>query len=457
MQCKGNDMKSYSFFTFSISLILLILLFTSCNTTEPTPFKEELPKSIKLKLLDVSCTEAFINVNVGDSVLPIAITFKKDNAALFSFTLTKTDTIIIDTTLQPNITYTYQITAQISGKEENSDTLQVKTLQTTSNNFVWQTFEFGGNISNSVLFDVAIIDENNIWAVGEIRTDSTDTLYNVVHWDGAVWKLLKLQFYSFCGQPNTGSYPARAIFTFNDGVFVLGSTSQIIYLSDGNQLKIECLPLTISINKIWGSASTDFYATGNTGSLAHHQNADWSKIETGTTIPLNDIYGSKDGKNVLISGYDSETGNSLLLRYSDNTMTKIYEVLPGSPGWNEARDNLISGVISSLWTISEYQLWIASTFGFYMAPQKTEGEAKLKYKFSFPIGFIERIRGEGNNNVYAVGDYSTIFHYDGLDWTLCSINFGDGAKLYSVAAKNNTIVAVGTTGKAILMLGKQLN
>ena len=124
--------------------LLLTLSFPallSCNTTEPLPPPpDEPPKAIKLKLLDVSCTEAFIKVSAADTVLPVNITLKKDNAALFSFTLTKTDTVVIDTTLQPNITYTYKTIALIKGKEENSDTIQVKTLNTTSHNFTWQTF-----------------------------------------------------------------------------------------------------------------------------------------------------------------------------------------------------------------------------------------------------------------------------------------------------------------------------
>ena len=39
-----------------------------------------------------------------------------------------------------------------------------------------------------MLYDVAIIDENNIWAVGEIWIADTSSLgytkYNAVHWDG---------------------------------------------------------------------------------------------------------------------------------------------------------------------------------------------------------------------------------------------------------------------------------
>ena len=161
---------------------LLIILFSlaiifdiSCNnpTSPPKPQLEN-PKAIKLKLLDVSCTEAFIKVTASDTVLPVNLNLTKDDSALFNFTLTRTDTMIIDTALQPNKTYIYQTKAAINGKTEQSDTLQVKTLNVTSDNYNWQTFTFGNpNYGSSTLYDVAIIDENNVWAVGEIYNDTT--------------------------------------------------------------------------------------------------------------------------------------------------------------------------------------------------------------------------------------------------------------------------------------------
>ena len=165
--------------------VIVVILFNGCNTTEPPPLPDEPPKSIKLKLMDVSCTEAFISVSAADTVLPANITLKKDDATMFSFMLTQTDTTVIDTTLQLNATYIYQTTALIKGVEQKSDTLQVKTLNTTSHNFTWQTFTFGGIGGSSVLNDVAIIDENNIWAVGAIYADTTGQAYNAVHWNGS--------------------------------------------------------------------------------------------------------------------------------------------------------------------------------------------------------------------------------------------------------------------------------
>ena len=61
-------------------------------------------------------------------------------------------------------------------------------MDTTSHNFTWVIDTLGDY--GSYLNDVAIIDENNIWVVGNIETDSGE--YNAAHWDGIDWDFLGL-------------------------------------------------------------------------------------------------------------------------------------------------------------------------------------------------------------------------------------------------------------------------
>jgi len=62
-------------------------------------------------------------------------------------------------------------------------------MDTTSHNFIWEIDTLG--IGGSYLNDVAIIDENNIWVVGNIETDTAT--YNAAHWDGnVIGKLMAL-------------------------------------------------------------------------------------------------------------------------------------------------------------------------------------------------------------------------------------------------------------------------
>ncbi len=50
-------------------------------------------------------------------------------------------------------------------------------MDTTSHNFTFTSWTFG-TVGSSTLYDVAIINENNIWAVGEIMI--ADTSQNLV-------------------------------------------------------------------------------------------------------------------------------------------------------------------------------------------------------------------------------------------------------------------------------------
>ncbi len=77
------------------------------------------------------------------------------------------DTLFYFDSLLPNTNYTFDAVTYDDGKEIKSNPVTFTTLDTTSHNFTWQTFTFGEH-QHSVLYDVAIIDENNIWAVGAI-------------------------------------------------------------------------------------------------------------------------------------------------------------------------------------------------------------------------------------------------------------------------------------------------
>ncbi|HSP88928.1 MAG TPA: hypothetical protein VLN45_12405, partial [Ignavibacteriaceae bacterium] len=163
----------YEFKTMKKKLLSFLIFFTvtfifnSCKEEPPVTPPPIEPKVIFLKLVDVSCTEAFITITANDTLLPVNITLNKDDATLYNFTLTTTDTTVIDITLAPNKTYVYQAAAVVNGVTKKSDTLQVQTLTITSDNYTWQKFTFGVGAS-SIFNDVAIIGENNIYVVGEI-------------------------------------------------------------------------------------------------------------------------------------------------------------------------------------------------------------------------------------------------------------------------------------------------
>lgn len=147
-----------------VLVISLGLLLKSCDTADPPD-----NKSLTLKLEDVSCTETWITLTTTNLQLPATITLKQinptgDTLSQVSILNTKDSLLYIDFLL-PNQTYIFQ--SVIQSINQSSNKLSVTTMDTTSHYFTWQTWTFGEH-SSSVLYDVAIIDENSIYAVGEI-------------------------------------------------------------------------------------------------------------------------------------------------------------------------------------------------------------------------------------------------------------------------------------------------
>src|SRR5690606_27871446 len=207
---------------FGILFLTIIILFTTCNTTEPPP---EDTRKLTLTFEDASCIEAWINITTENIQLPAAINiFINDSLSHISILNTQDSLLYIDSLL-PNKTYTIQSFIHSTNQAElSSNELSFTTMDTTSHNFTFETWTFG-DIGSSVLFDVAIISEDNIWCVGEINIADTSvngyTTYNAVHWNGSEWQLKRIFFPTVCGSSNLTSYPAKAIFVFdNDEVWI---------------------------------------------------------------------------------------------------------------------------------------------------------------------------------------------------------------------------------------------
>ena len=149
----------------------------------------------------------------------------------------------------------------------------MQTLDTTSHNFTWQTFTFGDPEAGSSVFnDVAIIDENNIYAVGEIylldslgQPDSQP--YSIAIWDGEKWNLKKL-FYN--SNKIINSIRGILVLDSNDIYLAAGSIFHWDGISSSVQLVYSRLNLpdpNATIEKLWGNSSSLIYGVGNAGTI----------------------------------------------------------------------------------------------------------------------------------------------------------------------------------------------
>ncbi|MCK6615173.1 MAG: glucosyl transferase, partial [Ignavibacteriaceae bacterium] len=152
---------------------------------------------ITLTALDASCTEVWLELKFSNLAQPANVAIQKDGKDYHRILSLNRDTLLVFEDLEPSTNYSFRAIIRYEGKDDKiSNTVQVRTMDTTSHSFTWETFTFGEH-SSSTLYDVAIIDENNIWAVGEIYMKDSlgnpdPNAYNAVHWDGTNWELKKI-------------------------------------------------------------------------------------------------------------------------------------------------------------------------------------------------------------------------------------------------------------------------
>ena len=165
-----------------IPIFLLSLYLISCNSTEP-----DNRRKLTLTIDDVSCTEVWLKLSTEGLPSASVINLNKDGNLITKISLGgNKDTVIYIDSLLPNKSYTFQAICESSVFYSASEMMTVITMNTTSHDFRWQNWEFGEEgAGSSTLYDIAIIDENNIWAVGEIYMKDSlgnpdPTFYNLV-------------------------------------------------------------------------------------------------------------------------------------------------------------------------------------------------------------------------------------------------------------------------------------
>lgn len=318
---------------------------------------------------------------------------------------------------------------------------------TTSNNYTWTQYTFGGNAGSSDFNDVAIINDSDIWAVGQIYT-SPDTMYNAAHWDGREWELIKVP-YSYQGLPLY--HPITSVFAVDENDIWFAGNG--IEAWDGNSFQnedgINAVWGPYEMEKIWMNSDKNVYVVGDSGSIAHYTDGSWTKMQSGTTIDLRDVWGSPDGSVVWACGYKNynvTTAQSVLLRY-DGTGWKTVWTRQGNttPPYGD--------LVTSLW--GNDSLYLVGTNGVFR--EDLSGKDSVEHLFSltnFPYG----ISGSADNNIAFVGDDAMIYHFNGSSWKLMHTSALD-QPLYSVAVSKDLIVAVGSDysigfGAALIYMGR---
>lgn len=326
----------------------------------------------------------------------------------------------------------------------------------TRHDYHWVVDTLGDYGGLTELYDVAIISDTDIWAVGHIEMkDSTGMIdyvhpYNAAHWDGTKWTLERIKVRSlqyiedwmvlenvFVAQPNDIWFIAEG-----------GGQTRLI---NGKWTLGDSLGTAALSGRVWGTSSSNIYFVGGTG-IEHYNGATFEKISSGTkTIALKDVWGDYSPK---IGGYDVlcllSNGNDVkqgrqLLRISGNL----------GIGYSTSRlsDSGLPNDLAGLWFKSGEKYMIVGD-GIY---QKHDIESAGSWD-TIPWrdaidGYVQTIAGLDTNDIFLAGAYGTLSHYNGQTWRkyypMPGINVGySPVKMLGdfVVVAGGTLGAVGQRG-----------
>ena len=435
-------------FYIVILLAIIVLTFLQFNCSSPTAPNNNLTLSVA----DVSCTEAWLNLSTGSLPLPANIVVNKNGNSFLSLTLTSQDTTLCDSNLSPNQAYTYQA---VYGNNK-SETVTAKTMDTTSSNFTFQTFTFGGNAGSSAFYDCAIANDTLSYIVGGVYLeDSTGKPdpqpYNLAIYNGKNWALQKRLFSYKILDPNSigdtiGITVVKSLAVFDSKDIWLAAGT--IQHWDGTQWQQSQGEGAGFSNKMWGNSSSILYFVGGNGTIIRFANGVWQKLNSLTSLDIQDIIGYTNSNQTEIYCIASDlfTANgNMVLQINGSQVNAVSN--KGLPVYS----------FSSIWLNNPDKAYLAGS-GIYINNHFSNGGTWKELQPRASNDYLNSIRGNDVNDIVAVGSFGEVVHFNGVRWVsyISQTGLSNGEYL-SVAIKGNEIIAVGYDGaKAVILMGKRI-
>ncbi|KAA3618548.1 MAG: hypothetical protein D8M58_21430 [Calditrichaeota bacterium] len=315
---------------------------------------------------------------------------------------------------------------------------------TTSHAFTWRIDTLGKY--PSFFHDVTVIDENNIWAVGEVTTDSGT--YGGAHWDGNKWHLQK-----FPWDGGSSATPIRCVWEGTDNNLWVAAAS--IFLWDGEKLNMKWRVPSFGkgVEQIWKIAEDNIYFVGGLGTIVHYNGSSFKELNSNTNIHLRGISGNNKG-NVFVTGYE-QNGDAVALEIVNENVTELYRSIGPA---NVPQGNY--GVFLSVWTGDEDAYFLTDAGLLTVNIQSRKKILSNNHELTYPFARHD-IEGQAGNDLIIVSGRGKAVHWNGSTWSLHTEMFdqypNQTLTTYGADYRSETVAYAGPYqfgNKAFIVIGK---
>jgi hypothetical protein len=256
---------------------------------------------------------------------------------------------------------------------------------------------------------------NDVYVVGHNDQPGPGTMF---HYDGKTWRTTG--FHSAEGGSVQGPVSLSAIYGFapND-VWAVGEhiytnynpppnflDSSLIIHYDGGKWTEFRPPSGRLLQAVWGSKPNDVWAGGLDGTLYYFDGVTWKAVSIGKKVWFLN-FGGFTSSDVYAMAYELDSGvmdsTFQYVWHWDGTTWSIRDFYVETFG-NEDKFGT-----SSLFAV-EGNLFSA---GQGIFRKSSSGWERIFYD---PSTFFRDIKGSGLENLFAVGNFSAVYHFNGSDW-----------------------------------------
>jgi len=209
------------------------------------------------------------------------------------------------------------------------------------------------------------------------------------------------------------------------------------------------------LHSSWGTSSTDMYSVGDGGTILHFDGTTWTKMQSGTALDLQNIWGTDD-QHIWTAGWNFHTGKAEVLIYDGSTWQEDALELSGEAyKWG----------LSSVWACDSAQIPCTFVSGSQLFRRSVLGNWRLDD--SDRIGNHEStgsyigvgIRGNTPNDLIAAGSWGFAAHWNGKSWFQFKEMFEPGNGSFGtsgISMSGNTICVVGEkSGASWVAIGQR--
>jgi hypothetical protein len=261
---------------------------------------------------------------------------------------------------------------------------------------------------------------NDVYAAGHCD----DLRGDLWHFDGKNWTTVKLSNMDgglITGSINVGGLcgqGANDIWGIGYRLFTNLSPppnfydSSLIVYFDGShwrEVRVSGGRMLLVIRSV---ANNDIWAAGHFNTLFHYDGVQWKR----DTLPVNVPADTYFDINVLmpISADDVYASGYLKWDYLPNSIYYLFRRQNGQ--WSIVDSARIQpGLIEYKWGVGD--MWMSPSGTLYSCGggiyRQSGGQWDRIYN---PSTYLYRIVGTSDDNIFVVGDYNTILHYNGTDW-----------------------------------------